>query len=111
MAERARRRLQLATFVQDLDPALGFLETRVAEARELHAAFVQRERLLECEVALLELLHDRLELGDRRLEILDRCVGHEVLVTFASSSPRLNVTRTDSPGATVDASRRMRVFA
>src|SRR5262249_7773304 len=69
-----RRGLQLAALVEDLDAALGVLETGVAEPRELHAALVEGERLLEREVAILELLHDRLELGDRRLEILDRCV-------------------------------------
>ena len=43
---RARgRRLQLAALVEDLDAALGLLEPRVAEARQLHAALVQLERL------------------------------------------------------------------
>src|SRR4051794_26469550 len=69
--ERSGRRLQLAALVEDLDPALGLLELRVAEARELHAALVQRERLLEGEVAFLELLDDRVELGERRFEVFD----------------------------------------
>ncbi len=56
---RARaRRVQLAALVEDLDAALGVLEPRVAEARQLHAALVERERLLERQVALLELLDD-----------------------------------------------------
>ena len=35
-------------------------------------AFEERERLVERQVALFELLDDFLELGDRRFEILDR---------------------------------------
>src|SRR5262245_46984598 len=70
------RRLQFAAFVQDLDAALGLLEPRVTEARKLYAAFVERERLLERQVALLELLHDRLELGNSGFEILDRRIEH-----------------------------------
>src|SRR5687767_13867825 len=62
-----RRRLQLSALVEDFDPPLGFFETRVAEAREVDAALVQLERLLERKVALLEFLHDSLELGDRGL--------------------------------------------
>ena len=67
VGERGRRRLQLAALVEDLDAALGLLEPRVAEPRQLHAALVERERLLEREVAFFELLDDRLELGDRAL--------------------------------------------
>src|SRR5580765_1534261 len=66
--KRRRRRLQLAALVEDLDAALGLLELRMAEARELHAALVQRQRLLEGEVPVLEFLDDRLELGNRRFE-------------------------------------------
>src|SRR5882672_8210730 len=54
--KRRRRRLELAALVEDLDAALRLLELRVAEARELDAAFVERERLLQREVALFELL-------------------------------------------------------
>jgi hypothetical protein len=43
----------------------------MTETRELDAALVEGERLLEGEVALLELLDERIELGERRLEILD----------------------------------------
>ena len=43
-AERRRGRLDLAAFVEDLDAPLGFLEPRVAEARQLHAALEERER-------------------------------------------------------------------
>src|SRR5262249_47969703 len=75
-AERGGRRFQLAALVEDLDAALGFLEPRVAEARELHAALVELQRLFEREVALFEFLHDGLELRDGGLEVLDRCVGH-----------------------------------
>src|SRR5438874_1613747 len=66
-AERGGRRLQLAAFVENFDAALGFLQLRVAEARELHAALVELQRLLEREVALFELLDDGFELRDRSL--------------------------------------------
>src|ERR1700712_921828 len=74
--KRGRRRLQLAAFVQDLDAALGLLQLRVTEPGQLHAAFVQRERLFEREVAFFEFLDDHFELGDRRLEVFDGGVGH-----------------------------------
>ena len=38
----------------------------------------ERERLLERQVAFLELLDDRFELGDRGFEVLDGGVGHVV---------------------------------
>src|SRR6266849_10711864 len=69
--KRGRRRLQLAALVQDLDAALRLFEPGVTEPRELHATLVQRQRLLEREIAFLEFLHDRFELGDRGFEILD----------------------------------------
>src|SRR6185295_16467121 len=75
--ERGRRGFQLAALVEDLDPALGLFEARVTEARQLDAALVELQRLLEREVAFFQLLHDAFELGDRRLEILDRRVRHE----------------------------------
>ena len=77
-AKRRRRRPHFATLVEDLDAALGLLELRVAEARELHAALEERERLLEREVALFERLDDRLELGDGGFEVLD-CRIHVLL--------------------------------
>src|SRR4051794_28284422 len=76
---RGRRRLQFAPLVEDLDAPLGLLELRMAEAGELHAALVQRQRLLEGEIAFLELLDDRLELGDRRLEVFDGRFSHDQL--------------------------------
>src|SRR5665213_1897468 len=69
--ERRWRRLELAALAEDLDAPLRFLEPRVAEARQLHAAFVEHQRLLERQVAVLELLHGRLELGDRGFKVLD----------------------------------------
>mgnify|MGYP003694185165 CR=1 FL=1 len=48
----------------------------MAEPRELDAAFVERERLFEREVAFLELLDDGFELGDGRFEVFDGGVGH-----------------------------------
>ena len=108
-----RRRLQLAALVEDLDAALGFLEPRMAEPRQLDAALVERERLLERQVAFLELLDDRLELGDRGFEVLNGGVGPcrryalrlrcvlSCSRTSQSSSPFASVTRTDRPAATV----------
>src|SRR5690606_1079767 len=69
--EARRRRLLRAAVVEDLDAALGFLEAGVAEARELDAALVERERRLERLVAVLEPLDDRLELGEGGFEVLD----------------------------------------
>src|SRR5882672_8832015 len=74
--KRRRRRLQFAALVEDLDAALRLLELRVAEARELDTALVERERLLEREVAFLELLDDGFELGDRRFEVFDGGFRH-----------------------------------
>src|SRR5882762_7685944 len=74
--KRSGRRLQLAALVENLDAALGLFEPRVTEARELHAALVQRQRLLERQVALFELLDYRFELGDGAFEVFDRRVGH-----------------------------------
>ena len=68
----ARRGLDLAALVEHFDAALGLFELGVAEARELHAALEELERLLEREIAFLERLDDRLELGDGGLEVLDR---------------------------------------
>src|SRR3954447_18189393 len=76
LGERRRSRLQFTALVEDLDPPLGLLELRVAEARQLDAALIQGERLLEREVAFLELFDDRFQLGDRRFEVFDRRVGH-----------------------------------
>src|SRR6267154_1527551 len=72
--ERGGRGLQLAPLVEDLDATFGLLQPRVAETRELYAALVQLQGLLEREVPLLELLDDGFELGDRGLEVFDRCV-------------------------------------
>ena len=69
-SERGGRRLQFSTVGQDFDPAFGVLQPGVAEARELDTAFAA-PATARAAVPLLELLHDRLELGDRALEILD----------------------------------------
>src|SRR5439155_24759994 len=55
--ERRRGGLDLAALVEDLDAPLRFFEFRMTEARELHAALEQGERLLEREVPLFERLH------------------------------------------------------
>src|SRR5688572_13749378 len=78
--QRRRRGPELAAFIHDLDPPLGLFETRVAEARQLHAALVELERFLECEVAFLQLLDDGFELGDGGLEILDGWISHGYVV-------------------------------
>jgi hypothetical protein len=67
--QAGRRRPQFAAFAEQFDAAFGVLETRVAKLRQRHAALVQRERLLQREIAVFELFHDRLELGDGRFEI------------------------------------------
>src|SRR6516225_7599736 len=85
ITQSRRRRLDFAAFVEDFDSPLGILEPRMAEPRQLHAAFVERERLFEREVALLELLHNRFELRDGRLEIFDRWLRH--LVSPVSRGP------------------------
>ena len=107
---RRRRRatagagLELAALVQDLDAALGLLEPRVAEAGQLHAALVQLQRRLERQVAFFELLHDRLELGDRRFEVLDGGIHVSLdCLSVVTSHVRVrrvaSVTRTRSPCA------------
>ena len=52
----------------------------MAEAREVHAALVELQRRLERQVAFFEFLDDRLELGDRRLEVLDGGIHESVSV-------------------------------
>ena len=64
--------LSCAALVEDLDAPLGLLEPGVAEAGQLHAALVELQRRFERQVAFFELLDDRLELGDRGFEVLDR---------------------------------------
>src|SRR5688572_8168809 len=119
--DRPCRVLELAALVEDFDAPLGLLEPRVAEPRELHAAFEQLQRLLERDVAVLELLDDRVELRQRGFEILDRWIhkclpGPPALASYSggtrptprtshSNSPRWRVTRTRSPASTVAASR------
>src|SRR5205814_8583028 len=71
-----RGRLELAALIQNLDAALGLLQPRMAEPRELDAPFVQGERLLERHVAFLELPDDALELGDGCFEVFDRRIRH-----------------------------------
>src|SRR4029079_1506952 len=63
--ERRGSGLELAAISEDLDAPLGLLEPGVAEAGELHAALVQRKRLLERQVAFFELFDDAFELRDR----------------------------------------------
>ena len=66
-----RRVLQIAALGEQLDAALGGAELVVAVARQLDAALEERERLVERQVAVFELLDDLLELGNGRLEVFD----------------------------------------
>src|SRR6186713_985382 len=63
-----------------LEKSLELYERGVPLSRFCHTRL---ERFLECEVAVFELLHDRLELGDSRLEVLN-CRIHQ------SSPPRMS---------------------
>src|SRR5438045_4041401 len=56
------RDLSAAVLEEQLDLALRFLELGVAQPRETDPLLVEDERLLEGQVALLELLHDLVEL-------------------------------------------------
>src|SRR6185436_8796236 len=94
LPQARRSRLQLAALVENLDAPLGVLQPRVAEARELDAALVERQRRLERQVARFELLHDLFELAERSFEILDGGF-HEVLAhpcvrgpNFSSAIPQ-----------------------
>src|SRR5436190_21280301 len=69
--DRGGRGLEVAALGQDLDPTFRVLEAGVTKTRKIDAAFVQRKRLLERQVTFLELLHDRVELGERGFEVLD----------------------------------------
>src|SRR5262245_52042317 len=53
---------------QHLDLALGLLQLAMAEPGQPDALLVELQRLLEGQVALLQLLHDLLELLQRPLE-------------------------------------------
>ena len=66
------RVLQVTALGEELDAALGGAQLIVAVAGQRHAAFEQGERLVERQVAVFELLHDLLELGDGGFEIADR---------------------------------------
>src|SRR5260370_965199 len=84
---RRRRFFQLDALGEDFDPAFSLFEPRVTEAGQLNTALVQRERLLEGQIALFELLDDRFELRDRGFEVLDRRIGH-LAVPSSSQGPR-----------------------
>jgi hypothetical protein len=123
LSRAGRSGFELAAIVEHLNAALGVLESGVAEPGQLHAALVQRERLLEREVALLQGLDDALELADRRFEVVRAVVGAHascsegsvrdmprsvraaVAITSQCSSPRASVTRTAWPTSSGSASR------
>src|SRR5262245_29066561 len=94
---------------QHLDPALRLLELAVAEAREADALLVELQRLFEGEVALLQLLHDLLELLQGLLESRGfRGQEGSFPVTVAASVPSCRRTRRSSPTATSLAARTRR---
>src|SRR6266508_157193 len=84
---------------QALDPALGGIEPRQANAVELLAALPQRHRPLQVGLARLELAHDALELLPG---LLERELAHS---TLAPKRPRASSTSTRSPVARDPASR------
>src|SRR5688500_13340085 len=53
---------------EDLHLLLGGLELLLAKARQLDAALVRRQRLLERQLAALHLRNDLFQLGERLLE-------------------------------------------
>ena len=59
---------------QDLDLLFGLLQRALAHARQLHAALELLQRFVQRQVALLELLDDGFELGERALEVGGRRV-------------------------------------
>ena len=67
-ASRSALRLATRVLEQHLDLALGLLELAVAQPRQPDALLVELQRLLERQLAALELLHDLLELRERLLE-------------------------------------------
>src|SRR6266850_3128491 len=92
---------------QQLDLALRLLQLGVAQAREPHALLVEDERLLEGQLALLQLLHDLVELLQGGLEG-GRLFGGQASsfpVTCAARAPDCTRTRSGSPTATSAASR------
>src|SRR5258706_5785726 len=95
---------------EHLDLALRLLELAVAEAGEPDALLVELERLLEGQLALLELLDDLLELLQRVLEagLLDVAHTGSFPVTVAPSVPRWRRRRSGSPTATAAESRTRR---
>src|SRR4030095_4739350 len=62
----------------------------MTETRHRAAAFVERQRLFKRQVAFLELFDDRLELGNRGFEVLNRSIGHR------QALPRRTLTRTEN---------------
>src|SRR5258708_12645496 len=91
---------------EPLDLALRLLQLGVAQAREPHSLLVEEERLLERKVALLELLHDLVQLLEGRLEGGGLLRGHtsSFPVTRAASAPVCTRIRTGSPPDTSAAS-------
>ncbi len=60
---------------EDLDALFGLGEERLAAGSEAHALVVERDGVIEAELAALEALRDLLEPLVERLEALRACVG------------------------------------
>src|SRR6185369_1777535 len=92
---------------EQLDRALRLLQLGVAQAGETDALLVEDERLLEGQLALLQLLNDLVQLLERGLEG-GRLFGGQASsfpVTCAASAPDCTRMRSASPTATSAASR------
>src|SRR4051812_21987640 len=92
--ERRACRLEFAPLVEDFNPLFRIFQARVAEPRELHAALVEFQRFLKRQLAILELLDDRLEFRDCCFKVLDSGSHNWPLRTSHSNSPSARVTRT-----------------
>src|SRR5262245_50203994 len=119
--ERAEHELPGLGLEQHLDPLLDLGQALPERAHERDAALEGGERLLERELALLQALHDALELGERVFEAAGGTtaavgLGHhgsfpgaEGAASIASmrarARPRANTRTTASPTASVPASR------
>src|SRR6185295_13552061 len=106
-AARVEDEIPARVLEEQLDLALRLLQLGVAEAREPHALFVEDERLLEGQLALLELLDDLVQLLQGGLEG-GRLFGGQASslpVTCAASAPDCTRMRSASPTETSAASR------
>src|SRR5215467_6415991 len=95
---------------QQLDALLDLHQPLRELPHEGDAALEDRQRVLECQLALLEPLDDPFELGERLLEArggFRLCHHSSVASMRARARPRAKRTTTASPGASAAASRTM----